>query len=155
MHVHDVLVGFFTNCAKMPILASEVLLCEKTSSDKILPPVGIELWPLITSDSKSNALLSEPVRHVLLRRSLNFCSCTTWFLDLANLARINRAWLGKEPKVSVLQANAKLVQKGECWTWNQKLWMAWVLSSLGVTFCHWIFLFSCGKASDANIGIFV
>ena len=32
---------------------------------------------------------------------------------------INRAWLYKETKVSVLQANAKLVQKGECWTWNQ------------------------------------
>ena len=24
----------------------------------------------------------------------------------------------KEPKVSVLQANAQLTQKGECWTWN-------------------------------------
>ena len=26
--------------------------------------------------------------HVLLRRSLNFCSCTTWFLDLNDLVRI-------------------------------------------------------------------
>ena len=26
-----------------------------------------------------------------------------------------------EPKVSVLQANAQLTQKGECWTWNQRL----------------------------------
>ena len=33
---------------------------------------------------------------------------------------INRAWLYKEPKVSVLQANAQLAQKGECWTWNQR-----------------------------------
>ena len=30
---------------------------------------------------------------------------------------------------------------------------AWVLSSLGVTFCHWNFLFLHNKASDANIGI--
>ena len=25
-----------------------------------------------------------------------------------------------EPKVSVLQVNAQLTQKGESWTWNQK-----------------------------------
>ena len=25
--------------------------------------------------------------------------------------------------------------------------------SLGVIFCYWIFLFSCSKASDANIGM--
>ena len=42
-------------------------------------------------------------------RSLNFCSCTTWSLDLDDLVRIDRAWLYKELKVSVLQANAKLV----------------------------------------------
>ena len=70
---------------------------------------GIESWPLMTSDSKSNILLSTVTCHVLLRRSLNFCSCTTWFLDLDDLVGINRAWLYKEPKVSVLQANAKLV----------------------------------------------
>ena len=41
----------------MPILASEVLLCEKKSSDKMLPPVGIEPRPLIVSDSESNTIL--------------------------------------------------------------------------------------------------
>ena len=67
----------FTNYTKMPILASEALPREnKKSSDKMLPPVEIEPGPLITSDSKSNTLLSQLVRHVLLRRSLNFCSCT-------------------------------------------------------------------------------
>ena len=31
---------------------------------------------------------------------------------------------------------------------------AWIQSSLGVTFCHWIFfLFSRSKGSNANIGI--
>ena len=44
---------------------------------KMLPPVVIEPRPLIASDSKSNSLLSELVRHVLLWRSLNFCPCTT------------------------------------------------------------------------------
>ena len=39
---------------------------------------------------------------------------------LNDLVRINRIWLHKEPKVSVLQANAKLVQRGECRTWNQR-----------------------------------
>ena len=29
--------------------------------------------------------------------------------------------LYKDPKVSVLQANAQLVQRGYCWTWNQRL----------------------------------
>ena len=51
------------------------------------------------------------------------------------------------PKVSVLQANAKLVQ---CSTWNQRSRDS-VLT--GVIFCYWNILFSCNKASDANIGI--
>ena len=38
----------------MAILASEALLREKKSSDKMLPSVGIEPGPLINSDSKSN-----------------------------------------------------------------------------------------------------
>ena len=58
-------------------------------------------------------------------------------------------WLYKEPKVSVLQANAQLVQKGKCWTSLE----ARVQYSLGVTFCYWNFLFSRSKASDSNIGI--
>ena len=45
------------------------------------------------------------------------------------------------------------MQKGECWTWNQRLWEARVLFPLGVRFCYWKFLFSHSKASDANIGI--
>ena len=42
----------------MPILASEAILREKKSSDKMLPLVGIEPGPLITFDSKSNTILS-------------------------------------------------------------------------------------------------
>ena len=79
----------------------------------MLPLVGIEPGPLIASDSKSNTILSTLTWHVLLRRSLNFCPVhvlfTTWNLDLDDLRGINRAWLHKEPKVSVLQANVKLV----------------------------------------------
>ena len=77
----------------------------------MLPQVCIEPR-IITSDSKSNSLLSELERPVLLMRSLNFCSCTTWFLDLDDLVRINRHDHIRSAKVSVLQANAKLVQKG-------------------------------------------
>ena len=53
-------IKFFTNYTKMPILAFVFLLREnkKKSSDKMLPPVGIEPGPLIASDSKSNTLLS-------------------------------------------------------------------------------------------------
>ena len=46
-------------------------------------------------------------------------------------------------------AYALLAQKGDCWTWNQRLWEARVLSPLGVTFCHWILLFSCSKDQNA------
>ena len=67
----------------------------------MLPLVGIE--PL-AQDSKSNMLLPTLTWHVL-----NFCSCTTWCLDFDDLVRINRAWLYKDSKVSVLQANVKLV----------------------------------------------
>ena len=49
----------------------------KKSSDKMLLLVGIEPGPLIASDSKSNTILSTLTCHMLLRRSLNFCSCTT------------------------------------------------------------------------------
>ena len=75
----------------------------------MLPPVSIES---LTSDSKSITLLSELTWHVLLRGSLNLCSCTTWFMDLDDLVRINRAWIYNEFKVSVLKANAMLGQKG-------------------------------------------
>ena len=67
----------FREYTKLAIMASEALLRENKSSDKTLPPVGIEPAPLITSDSKSNTILSTLTWHVLLRRSLNFCSCTT------------------------------------------------------------------------------
>ena len=40
---------------------------------------------VLTSDSKTNTLLSELIWHVLLKRSLNFCACTTSFLDLDDL----------------------------------------------------------------------
>ena len=53
-----------------------------------------------------------------------------------------------------MQANAKFVQKGECWTLGIRVSLeAWVQYSLGVTFAYWNFLFSGNKASDANIGI--
>ena len=51
--------------------------------------------------------------------------------------------------------HASLTQKGDCWTWNQRLGDAQVLLSMAVTFCHWLFfLFSRSKHKNAN-GIFV
>ena len=89
-----------TKLSKMAILASEALPREKNPVAKCYPPGGNRTQS--ASDSKSNTILSTQTWHVLLRRSLNFCSCTTWYLDLDDLRRINRAWLYKEPKVSVL-----------------------------------------------------
>ena len=119
----------------------------------MLPPVGIEPRPLINSDSKSNTLLSTLTCHVLLRRSLNFCSCTTWFLDLDDLVTINRAWLYKDLKVSVLQANVNLVQKGVLDLESEVMRGPGSIPT-GGNIVHWIFfLISHRKVSAANIGI--
>ena len=40
---------------------------------------------------------------------------------LLGLVGLNRAWLYKDPKVSVLQANVQVAKKGKCWTLNQGL----------------------------------
>ena len=93
-----------------------------------------------------------PTGHLLLGRSLNFCSCTTWFLDFDDSVRINRAWLYKDPKVLALQAIASVAQEGAWWTWNLR---AWTLFPLGVIFCYWTFWFSCSKDKNATIGISV
>ena len=89
----------------MPILVSEALLREnKKFEEKMLLPVGMEPGPLITSDSKSNTILSGLTWHVHhlifdLDDSVRI-SWTTWFFDLDDSVRINRAWLYKETKVS-------------------------------------------------------
>ena len=72
--------------------------------------------------------------------------------NLDGLVGISRAWLYKEAKVPVLQANAHLAQKGECWTWNQKF-IRGLYSILTGFNIYWNYLLSCGKASDANVGI--
>ena len=97
-------------------------------------------------------LLDEPLRQLLLGRSLNFCSCTTRFLDFADSVRINRAWLYKDLKVLALQAIASVAHQGACWTWNLR---AWAPIPLGVTFCYWTFWFSHSKDENATIGISV
>ena len=56
----------------------------------------------------------------------------------------------------VLQANAKLVQKTECWHWNQKSrGSILTVGNILFLFSHgiFLFLFSHSKASDANIDI--
>ena len=79
--------------------------------------------------------------HVLPRGSLNFCLSIIWFLDLNDLVRINRAWLCKEPKVSVLQANTQSAQKGGCWSWNQSFMRNMGSILIGLTCFQWIFCF--------------
>ena len=106
--------------------------------------MSIEPWPLIN--------LWFQVQYStfwanLACATLNFCSCTTWFLDLDDLVEINKAWLYKEPNISVLQAN---VQKEECWTCKRSR----VQCSLGETCFTGFFLFSHSKASDAYVGSF-
>ena len=62
---------FFTNYTKLPILASEAYYVKtKKSSNKMIPPLGIEPAPVITSDSKSNTILSGLSWHLLVRLRL-------------------------------------------------------------------------------------
>ena len=121
---------------------------KKNPVTKCYPKRLLKPW---TCDSKSNTHLSELIWRVLVRRSLNFYSCTTWFLDLDGLVKINRAWLFKEPKVSLSQANAKLAQKEECWTWNQRFRCS-RLTGGNILLLDFLFLHS--KASYANNGNF-
>ena len=74
-------------------------------------------------------------------------------MDLDDLVGINRAGLYKEPKVSVLQVNAQLAQKGESWTWGKRLIRGPGSVITGSNMLLLEFLFSCSKAFDANIGI--
>ena len=83
-----------TTLAIMPKLASEALL----NKNKKIQWQNVTKWWLnlglwLTSDSKSNTLLSELIWHVLLRGSLKFCLCTTWFVDSHDLVGINIVWL--------------------------------------------------------------
>ena len=73
-------------------------------------------------------------------------------LTVLSLVRINRESLYKEPKVSVLQANAQLAQQDKCWTLIQRS-RGSIPTGDNILFC--IFLFSCSKASNANIAIIV
>ena len=78
-HKHNIL-------AIMPILVSELYYGKtKKSSDKMLLQWGLNLGFWLTFDSKSSALLSELIWHVLLRRFLKVCFmyhlifCIRWF----------------------------------------------------------------------------
>ena len=96
-------------------------------------------------------LLSELTWHMLFRVSLNFCSCTTWFLDLDDLIRINRAGLCKESKVSVVQAICQSSSERKVLDLESEV--PGVILSLGNILLLEFFLFSCNKAFGANIGI--
>ena len=119
----------------------------------MLLPVSIEPGPLIN--------LWFQVQHSPFWTNLSFATWKIFKLllmhhlisGLGYFVGINRAWLYKEPKVSVLQANDKLVKKGECLTWNQRLIRGLVSIPTGGNILLLEFLFSHGEASDANIGI--
>ena len=117
----------YTKLAEMAVFASEDL-----TTAKKLPPVGFNLMQEIITDLGVQCLANWVNRNVLFMGSLNFCSCTTWFLDLNDLVRINGAWLCKVLKVSDLQANASLAQLVRHWTLKPV-----IISCIR----HWIWLF--------------
>ena len=96
----------------MPILASEALLCEhKKSNNTMFSSVMIEPLDVWFQVQHSHFW-------IIWHLSTSVHTPRGFELDL-DLFRINSTWLYKEPKVSVLQGHAKLVQKGDCWVWNQ------------------------------------
>ena len=69
-----------------------------------------EPGPLKTSDSKSNTILSTLTWHVLLRRSLNFSSCTTWFLNLDDLVEsMEHDYVGSLSLTSTCQVSVERI----------------------------------------------
>ena len=76
----------------------------------ILKRHHITIDPALAADAgvgrPSKAQPSELTWHVLVRGSLNWHQIMHNFFHLDDLARINRAWLHKDLKVSVLQAMA-------------------------------------------------
>ena len=138
----------------MPILASEASLCEnKNSSNKMLPPVGIETRPLIN--------LWFQVKHSPFWTNLSFvCKTETLGSLYSHALLIPTKYPSPEIKwcinrsLKIFQAaNDKLVQKGECWTWNQRLIRGPGSILTGSNILLLEFLFSRSKASDDNIAI--
>ena len=77
---------------------------------KKLPPVGLHLMQEIII-----IIIIIIYYYYYYYYYLNFYSCTTWFLDLDYLVRINRAWLYNDLKVLDLQANVSLAQLVRHW----------------------------------------
>ena len=103
----------------------------KKSSNKILPLVSIEPLAQVFKSNMPPTLTG----HLLLRRSVNF-----W--TLADLARINRALLYKDPKGLAFQVIVPNYCRGACWTWKPG---PVVQYSLGVIFCYFVFSFPIVK----------
>ena len=126
----------------MPILASEALLYEnKKVQWKMLPSVRIESGPLITSESKSNTILSGTDLACAIQ-------------EIFKLLFMHHLILDNEPKVSVLEANVNLGLQRRVLDLESEVhdWPGFYLL-LGSNFFHWIFfVFSRSKAS-ANINI--
>ena len=125
----------FSKLTKLAILTSEAFYYVKKIQCQNVTPCGYRTQAV--SDSKSNTILSTLTWHVLLGRSLNFCSCTTWCLDLDDLRRINRAWLYKETKSLSLASKCQVGVERIVLDLESEV--AWVLFPLAVIFCHCIF----------------
>ena len=124
----------------MAILASQALQCEnkKKFSNKMLRHWALNSLP---QPFRSNALLSEPLRQVLLGRAE-----ISWMVMLY--------WSGAGTKDNLRISQVSLVPSGSKRGALDPRW--WVQCSVGTFYC-WIFfvLFSHSKASDANIVIIV
>ena len=132
--------------AMMPILASEAFTTwkQKIPVTKCYPQWVLNCW--------------FQVQHSPFWTNLAF-ACKTETLGCvysraldSNQVQKNQWFMNKSLKISQV-ANARLTQKGECWTWNQRLIRSPGSILTGSNIFHKNFLFSCSKASDADVGI--
>ena len=105
-------IEFFTVCTKLVEMA--ILYSKDLTTTTNVTSSGAR------PDARDNYWFRSPMPklfelnwHALFRGSLNFYSCTTWFLDLV---RLNGVWLYKDLKVLDLQANVSLAQLVRHWT---------------------------------------
>ena len=93
----------------------------KNSSNKVVPLVMIDpdLW--LTSNSKSNTLLSELTGHLVVRMRLEAPYVVILYgFQLNHLSPKIKWCINRYLKIPQV-AHARLAQEGECFTWNQRL----------------------------------
>ena len=123
-HTHEFFT-VYTKLAEMALLASTGLRTPKKSYLQWDSTWCQGLLLVYESNTKP----TEPLRHLLLRISLNFCPCSTWFLDTDHLESIEHDYIRilksqsykQMPTLQLLATLYKLwiIRQTHTWTRNE------------------------------------